>query len=272
MIGAIIGDIVGSKYEFNNLRSKNFPFFDEGMSFTDDTVMTVAVFDALNSCHGNYDNLNDIAIQKLQEYGKKYPHGKGKVGYGELFREWIKSDAPKPLNSFGNGAAMRISSIAYFAKDLNMVKDLSRKVTEITHNHVEGLKGAEAVSTAIFMALHGNDKDEIKKKIERNFYSLDFEYDKLVKEYKYYVSCQRTVPQALYSFFISNSFEDAIRTGISIGGDSDTLCAIIGGVAGAYYGIPNDMKQKAYSYLDDFLLSKVKEFDKMFSEVCYGRI
>ena len=264
MLGAIIGDIVGSKYEFNNIKSKDFVFFQPDMFFTDDTVMTVAIYDALSSCKGNYSYLSDLAIEKMQEYGKRYP-ANGKIGYGGMFADWLKSETPIPYNSFGNGSAMRVSAVAYFAKTFDELRALSYAVTAVTHNHEEGIKGAEATAVATFMALHGASKKEIRDVIENEYYPLDFKYQKLKETYSYKVSCQRTVPEALYCFLISNSFEDTIRTGVSIGGDSDTLCAIAGSVAEAFYGIPKEMKSTAKLYLDKFLNKKVDEFDKMFS-------
>lgn len=263
MLGAIIGDIVGSKYEFNNIKTKDFIFFQPDMFFTDDTVMTVAIYDALSSCKDNYSKLSDLAIEKMQKYGKLYP-ASGKIGYGKMFADWIKSDNPMPYNSFGNGSAMRVSAVAYFAKSFEEVKKLSYAVTAVTHNHEEGVKGAEATAVATFMSLHGASKKEIQEKIESEYYSLDFEYQKLKETYTYNESCQRTVPEALYCFLISNSFEDAIRTGVSIGGDSDTLCSIVGSVAEAFYGIPKTMKSTAKLYLDKLLIQKVNEFEKMF--------
>ncbi len=265
MLGAIIGDIVGSKYEFNNIKTKEFTFFQPDMFFTDDTVMTVAIYDALSSCKGNYSYLSDLAIEKMQEYGKKRYPMSDKIGYGSMFNGWLTFKIPAPYNSYGNGSAMRVSSVAYFAKSLEEVKKMSYAVTSVTHNHEEGIKGAEATAVATFMALHGASKKEIKDKIESDYYSLDFDYQKLKETYSYKVSCQRTVPEALYCFLISNSFEDTIRTGVSIGGDSDTLCAIAGSVAEAYFGIPREIKSTAKLYLDKFLNKKVDEFDKMFS-------
>lgn len=254
LYGAIIGDIVGSKYEFNNIRTKEFEFFDKDMFFTDDTVMSVAVTEALfNTCQKNYANLKEEVIKQMQKYGKLYPN----AGYGGMFSRWLNEKDPKPYNSFGNGSAMRVSSVAYFAKSLEEVKTLSRMVSEVTHNHIEGIKGAEATSVAIYMALNKASKKEIKEYIEKNYYSMDFDYKDLQENYWFNETCQNTVPQALYCFFISENFEDTIRTGISIGGDSDTLCAIAGSVAEAYYGVNKKVKEKALSYLDEYMHNKV---------------
>ena len=266
LFGAIIGDIVGSKYEFDNIRTKDFLFFENDMFFTDDTVMSIAVFEALkNTRENNYTNLKEETVRQLKKYGRMYPN----CSYGVRFRHWLISDEPQPYNSYGNGSAMRISSVGYFANSIDEVKKLSRVISEVSHNHPEGVKGAEATAIAIYMALNKKSKSEIKEYIEKNYYSLDFEYEELVKNYRFNETCQDTVPQALYCFFISDSFEDAIRCGISIGGDSDTLCAIVGSIAEAYYGVDREMMKRVSYYLDDFLLEKLydsQEFEKLLNK------
>lgn len=258
LYGAIIGDIVGSKYEFNNYRSKNFDFFDNEMFFTDDTVMSIAVCKALaNTYKNNYKNISEETVKQMQQIGRKYPLS----GYGGNFFKWVFSINPQPYNSFGNGSAMRVSSVAYFAKSLDEVKKLSKAVSEVTHNHKEGIKGAEATAVAIYLALHGKSKEEIRKHIEENYYPMDYNYYNLQATYMFNETCQETVPQALYCFFESKSFEDTIRTGISIGGDSDTLCAIAGSVAEAYYGIDDKMKREAVSYLDRYLKEELRQLE-----------
>jgi len=258
MIGAIIGDIVGSIYEFNNIRTKDFLFFSPRCFFTDDSVMTIAISNALIECNGDYSKLQQKTIEHMQDYGAIYPN----LSYGCSFSNWLDSENPKPYNSFGNGAAMRVSAVAYFANSLAQVKQLSYLVTSVTHNHEEGIKGAEATAVAIWMAKNNYTKEEIKDYIERNYYSLNFDYEDLRQNYKFNEICQDTVPQAIYCFLISNSFEDAIRTGISIGGDSDTLCAITGAIAEAYYGVGLDMKNQALTYLDDTLKKDYENFLK----------
>lgn len=262
MLGAIIGDIVGSIYEFNNIRTKDFPLFSTNCFFTDDTVMTIAVFKALEqSKKFRYLNLSNNTVKQMQKYGNLYP-GRG---YGGNFAVWLKNKNPKPYNSYGNGSAMRVSPVPYFARNIAEVKRLSYKVTAVTHNHPEGIKGAEATAVAIWLALQKQTKEEIKKHIEENYYNLDFDYNNLVQNYKFNEHCQDTVPEAIYCFLISDSFEDCLRTSISIGGDSDTLCAISCAIAEAYYGIPEDIKTMAISYLDQqlkddlFLFNKFKE-------------
>ena len=258
MLGAVVGDIVGSVYEFDNIRTKNFQFFRSDCFFTDDTVMTFAIENALRECKGDYTNLEGLTIKSMQEYGKKYQNKSYGIGFGM----WLKSSNPRPYNSFGNGAAMRISSVAYYAKNIEELKNLANIVTKVTHNHPEGLKGAEATAAAIFLALHKSSKQEIKEYIEKNYYAINFEYDDVKKNYEYNETCQGTVPQAIYCFLISSSFEDAVRTAISIGGDSDTLGAITGAISEAYYGIPDEIKDKALAFLDKNLLGQYNKFSK----------
>lgn len=263
MLGAIVGDIAGSIYEFNNYRSKDFELLSPMCYFTDDTVMTIAVFRVLlKSKPKGYKNLKENVIKEMQSYGKLYPD----AGYGLRFREWIYDKKALPYNSFGNGAAMRVSAVAYFANSLEEVKQLSKIVTEVSHNHSEGLKGAEATAVAIYLALHNCSKEEIKQYIEENYYSLDFDYKELQDFYYFNETCQGTVPQAIYCFLISDSFTDCIRTSISIGGDSDTLSAISCAIAEAYYGVPDYIKEKALNFLDKRLLKDYSDFYKFFEE------
>lgn len=253
MYGAIFGDIVGSIYEFNNIKTKNFKLLDEDSFFTDDTVMTIAVGTALELTKGNRDELSKTTVATMQSLGLKYFD----AGYGYNFKQWLLEDNPQPYNSWGNGAAMRISPVAYFADTLDEVKDLSYKITAISHNHPEGIKGAEATAVAIFLALQGKSKEEIKEHIMQNYYPLDFTLEEIRPTYKFSPSCQNTVPQALQAFFESENFEDAIRNAISIGGDSDTLAAITGSVAEAHYGVPENIKQFVINKLDNNLRQKL---------------
>ena len=262
MIGAIIGDIVGSKYEFDNIRTKNFNLFSAGCKFTDDTVMTIAIFDALKQCKGNYKNLRKLTIKMMQHYGKKYPN----ESYGNMFRLWLNTKNPKPYNSYGNGSAMRVSPVAYFAKNLDEVKMLSKMVTDVTHGHEEGIKGAEATAVCTYLALNGKTKEEIKQTVIENYYSnIDkFSYDELVKTYQFNETCQETVPQAIYCFLVSNDFEDAMKTAVSIGGDSDTLAAITGAIAGAFYSTPENIKNQIPFFIDKLIQKKIDEFCNLF--------
>lgn len=249
MLGAIIGDIVGSRFEFNNHRSKEFTLFTDGCFATDDSIMTLAVAKAILSCEGDWDRLGEETVKHMQQIGRKYPN----CGFGGMFNRWVFSDDPKPYNSFGNGAAMRVSPCGFVAKTEDEAILLSRKVTEVTHNHAEGIKGAEAVTVAIFMARNGATKEEIRERIERDYYALNFTLYGIRDTYAFNETCQETVPQAIVAFLEAISFEDTIRNAISIGGDSDTLAAIACAIAEAYYGVPLLFRQKALTYLDEEL-------------------
>ena len=265
MIGAIIGDIVGSRFEgwtHPNCKSKNFEVFHKDCNFTDDSVMTVAVAKALLDYDGDVEMLKGFATATMQEYGMRYPN----AGYGGMFRKWIRSVDPKPYTSYGNGSAMRTSPCAYAAKNLEEAIEISRAIAEITHNHPEGIKGAEATTVAIFMALHSKTIAEIREHITKNYYSIDFTLDEIRDDYSFDVTCQGSVPQALQAFFESTCFEDAIRNAISIGGDSDTIGAITGGIAEAYYGVPNKIREQALSYLDIGLKEIISAFENQYGQ------
>lgn len=264
MIGAIIGDIVGSRFEFNNYRAKDFDLFTEKCFPTDDSIMTVAIGKAILECEGEYSNLGGRAVSCMQELGRPYPY----CGFGGSFDNWIYSTNPKQYNSFGNGAAMRVSGVGFAARNMKEVKTLSFAVTSVSHNHPEGLKGAEAVATAIFLARQNKTKEEIREYIEKNYYKIDFTLDEIRDTYEFNETCQNTVPQALEAFFEAIDFEDAIRNAVSVGGDSDTLAAITGSIAEAYFGVPNTMRKRAESYLDNKtycpIYTWLKRFEKMF--------
>jgi ADP-ribosylglycohydrolase len=274
MLGAIIGDIVGSRFEFDNHRSKEFDLFTKDTFITDDTVMTLAVAKALltvkqTTQEGNtsesFSYLNHLeevsnkTIKFMQDYGRLYPN----MSYGGNFAKWLVSDNPKPYNSYGNGAPMRVSSVAYVANSLEQVIKLSHAVTSVTHNHPEGIKGAEAVAVAIYMALHDATMSEIETMMQ-SYYTIPKDIDALRRTYTFNETSQETVPEAILAFLESHCFEDAIRNAVSIGGDSDTLAAITGSIAEAYYGIPIDLKKEALTYLDDRLLKDVESFEKTF--------
>jgi ADP-ribosyl-[dinitrogen reductase] hydrolase len=263
MIGAIIGDIVGSRFEFNNYKNKDFELFTDECFVTDDSIMTLAVARAIMEAGkrkeqsdymakyaGDYYSLvADMTVKYMQEIGRQYPN----CGYGRMFMEWVFSDSPRAYNSFGNGAAMRISPVGFAARSEDEVKKLSHAVTAVTHNHPEGIKGAEAVALAIFMARSGDTKIEIRNKINSSYYPLDFTIDQIRDSYEFNETCQGTCPQAIEAFLESTSFEDAIRTAISLGGDSDTVAAITGSIAEAYYGVPPEIRDRALRYLDNEL-------------------
>lgn len=260
MIGAIIGDIVGSRFEWDNHRSKDFDLLTHKCFFTDDSVISLAVCDALMRCKADYSDLSEQAVRSMQGVGRPYPH----CGYGGSFRRWMFSDNPQPYNSYGNGAAMRVSGCGYVGRTIDEVKQLSRTVTEVTHNHPEGLKGAEATAVAVFLARTGKSLIEIQDYIIKNYYPLGFTLDSIRETYRFNETCQDTVPQALEAFFESTNFEDAIRNAISIGGDSDTLAAITGSVAEAYYGVPTGIRKHALTFLDERLLKILLEFENRY--------
>lgn len=237
MYGAMIGDVIGSKYEFNNIKTKDFPLISQGTDYTDDSVMTAAFAAAIMRAAGEQEKselrFQQILTETLQKFGHRYPYPEG--GYGGMFAQWLMDPCPMPYNSFGNGSAMRTSPCALAAVTLEEAKKLARLGAAITHSHREGIKGAEATSAAVFMAKTGCTKDQIRKYIEENYYRLDFTCDEIRPEYHFDGTCQGTVPQALEAFLESENFEDAIRTVISIGGDCDTSGAICGAVAWSYW-------------------------------------
>lgn len=278
MLGAIIGDIVGSVYEFDNIKTKDFELFKPDCRFTDDTVMTCAVADAIMKGGSEKD-----FILSMKKYGRMYPH----AGYGGRFRVWLRSMETKPYNSFGNGSAMRASPCAWvmdcgFCARTGMWpnRDLARLSASVTHNHPEGIKGALAVCDAIFMARFyfggwnieysnpiDSDPDECKRRIKEHIeneygYDLSMSLDEIRKNYEFDETCQGSVPQAIVAFLESTDFEDAIRNAISIGGDSDTIAAITGSIAEAAYGISEDMKEMALSYLDEPLKDVLRRWKK----------
>ena len=250
MLGASVGDIVGSIYEFNNHRSKDFPLFSGGCDFTDDTVLTVAVADCLMN-QGSY-------VEYIKNYTRKYPNR----GYGGRFAQWIRFESMEPYNSWGNGSAMRVSAVGFAFDDLEMVIQEAKRSAEVTHNHPEGIKGAQATALAIYMARQGQSKEQIKSAIAKSFsYDLDRTLDEIRPVYQFNESCQETVPEAVIAFLESTDFEDAIRNGISLGGDSDTLTCITGGIAEAFYGgVPQDIAEKALSYLPKAMREVVEKF------------
>ena len=268
MIGAIIGDIVGSRFEWNNNKSKDFEFLTYKCFPTDDSIMTLALAQAVLVSKPDHSDLSRNAVECMQSVGRNYPD----CGYGGGFRNWMFSDDPKPYNSYGNGAAMRVSAAGFAANSIEDAKDLSRKITEVTHNHPEGIKGAEATAVAIYMAKTGSSLLEIRDYIDKNYYPMNFTLDGIRASYKFNETCQDTVPQALMAFFESTDFEDAIRNAISIGGDSDTLAAICGGVAEAYYGVPSEIRKHALTFLDKQLLKILVAFENKYPPVMEKKV
>lgn len=263
MLGAIIGDIVGSRFEWNNHRDKDFELFTNGCFPTDDSIMSLAIAKAIIVSKPDFSDLSDNAVKCMQSIGRNYPD----CGYGGRFYGWMFSDDPRPYNSYGNGSAMRVSAAGFVARSLEEAKLLSKLVTEVTHNHPEGIKGAEATAVAIYMAKTGSSIFEIKDYINENYYPMNFTLDEIRDTYRFNETCQDTIPQALQAFFESSGFEDAIRNAISIGGDSDTLAAICGSVAEAYYGIPDDIRKQVLTFLDKDLLKLLTLFESKYTPI-----
>lgn len=251
MKGAIIGDIVGSIYEFHNIKTKDFPLFSPNCFFTDDTVMTVAVAAALETAGKDAPDavISRWMLKMMRGYGRTYPDR----GYGGMFRRWLEDRHPRPYYSSGNGSAMRVSPVAWFARSLDECEKLARMSAEITHNHPDGICGAQATAGAVYLALHGGTKDDIMEYVSR-YYDWDFCLDEIRPTYTFdhFASINEgTVPYAVEAFIESESFEDAIRNVVSIGGDSDTLAAITGAIAEAYYGVPDELWEQAKVFMDD---------------------
>lgn len=261
MIGAIIGDVVGSRFEFNNIKTKDFELIAKDSEFTDDSVLTIAVMDIMNSGDISYEN----CVKTMQKWAKKYPY----AGYGSKFIYWKDMNNPRPYNSCGNGSAMRVSAVGWFAKSEDDVIALSRAVTEITHNHPEGIKGAEVTAMCIYKALHGSSKEEIKDYIISKYPEVSIlDYEELRRTYVHGPEiCQVTLPQALYCFLISTDFEDCLRTTISIGGDCDTTAAISCAIAEAFYkNIDSNLVQQVKNKLTKEMLDVVDAASKKVEE------
>lgn len=256
MLGAITGDMVGAPYEFDRgSKTKKFPLWSRGSHFTDDTVMTVAVAQALMNAGSGSDEEITAAVQaSMQKWGKKYPY----AGYGGMFRRGLVSRDPKPYGSFGNGSAMRVSAVGFMYDTLERTRRVAALTAVVTHNHPEGIKGAEATASAIFLARTGSTKTEIKAYVECEFgYDLSRTCDEIRPTYHHVESCQQTVPEAITAFIEGNSFEDVIRTAVSLGGDCDTLTCIAGGIAEAFYGIPEEIKRECRKRLHGDMLEVV---------------
>ena len=251
MIGAIAGDIDGSVYEFDNIKTTAFPLFTRKSNYTDDTIMTVAVADWL--LHGG--NL----VQVMHRYGREFPCPMG--GYGARFGLWLCETKPHPYNRWGNGSAMRVSAVGWIFDSLEKTLQVAEETAAVSHNHPEGIKGAQAVAAAIYLARTGKSKQAIREYIEATFfYDLNFTCDEIRPDYHFNPSCQGTVPEAIVAFLESTDFETAIRLAISLGGDSDTLACITGGIAEAFYGISEDWKIEVLRRLPDAFAEVIEEF------------
>lgn len=251
MTGAIAGDIIGSVYEFDNIKTTDFPLFTNESDYTDDTIMTVAVADWLL-------NGGDLA-KVMQRYGREYPYPTG--GYGGRFSGWLREKDPLPYNSWGNGSAMRVSAVGWMFDSLEKTLEVAKETAVVTHNHPEGIKGAQATAAAIYLARTGKSKQDIKQYIETTFsYDLGRTCDEIRPFYRFNESCQGTVPEAIIAFLDSSDFENAICLAVSLGGDSDTLACITGGIAEAFYGIPEDIERQVYDKLPGTFQKVIKEF------------
>lgn len=260
MIGAIVGDFVGSAYEFAPTKNYNFELVTPASSITDDTIMSLAIADALMqpTVHAQYG-------ARMQHWGRKYPNPKG--GYGGAFKQWLESADPQPYNSFGNGSAMRVSAIGWVFTELETVQVEAAASAGVTHNHAEGIRGALATASAVWLARNGYNKEAIRAEVERLGYTLDFSIINIKPHYGFHETCQLTVPAAIRCFYESTSYEDCIRMAVSLGGDADTMACIAGGIAEAYYGedsIPADLKAKALATLPTDLLGVYNRFRELY--------
>lgn len=268
MIGAIIGDIAGSTYEFYSIKTMDFPLFAPGSSYTDDSLMSVAVANALMQTGESHDGFKSHAVTSMRQIATKYPYPMG--GYGGRFRHWLVAPDPRPYGSFGNGSAMRVSPCGDVAATLNEALELARQSAEVTHSHPEGIKGAQAVAAAIYLARAGESRDGIRSYIEQNFYPLEQTVDEIRPRYRFDETCQGTVPQAITAFLESVSFEDALRAAVSLGGDCDTLTDITCAIAWPYYarnGLDDTMvrlRDEALALLHDDLREIVIRWEERY--------
>lgn len=269
IIGAICGDIIGSTYENSGIKNKNFDLFPLNSKFTDDTTMTLATASWLlkNNQIGFISKLftpkkpYKILVREMQTIGNRYIT----AGYGGGFTNWLKSDNPKPYNSWGNGSAMRVSPVGWATSNLDEAEKLAKISAGITHNHPEGIKGAVSVASCVYLARMGESKESIREYVENKFhYDLSRDFDELRDNYVFDISCQGSVPESIMSFLNADSFEDTIRNAVSLGGDADTQAAIAGSIASAYWDVPEYIYRPALEYLDDYLLDILEKFNKTF--------
>lgn len=244
MLGAMIGDIAGSIYEWRNHKDKSFPFFQPDCRMTDDSVMTAAVASAVLMGIDDLAVFRENVIAEMRRLGRKYPG----LGYGPRFEAWLLSEAPKPYHSLGNGSAMRVSPVAWAAESLSQCLALAKASAEVTHDHPDGIAGACTVAGAVYLARTGESKEAILDHVTR-YYPLNFTLDQIRADYQFDVSCAGSVPQAMEAFLEAESFEDAVRNAISIGGDSDTIACMAGAVAAAFYGIPRTLRDQAMAFV-----------------------
>ena len=262
MIGAILGDIIGSPYEFDQGdKTKDFPLFSEKSTFTDDSVLTVAVAEALLEAgkEAPVPLIEAFVSEAIRRWGKMFPY----AGYGFMFSDWLYNDKAGAYNSCGNGSAMRVSAAGWLYDTLERTRKVARTTANVTHNHPEGLKGAEATAAVMFLARTGKSKDEIKDYVVNEFgYDLSRTLDEIRPSYYHVETCQKTVPEAITSFLEGESFEDVIRNAVSLGGDTDTLGAIAGAMAEAYYGIPDDLRAECLERIPEGMIQVIDRFEE----------
>lgn len=257
IIGAIAGDIIGSTREFYSIKTKEFNLFQKISTFTDDTVMTLAVAKWL--CENK--NSKEVLINNLKYFGKKYPN----AGYGARFNNWIRQESPEPYGSWANGSAMRVSPCAWVADSLEEAQRLAKMSAIVTHDHPDGITGALATSDAIYLARMGASKEEIKNHIEVRYdYDLSFTLDEIRPFYKFDVSCRGSVPESIVCFLEAEDYEDTVRNAVSLGGDADTQAAIAGSIASAYWDVPKNIAYKSIHRLDYRLLNVFIDFEEKF--------
>ncbi len=262
MYGALLGDMIGAPYEFDRgSKTKNFPLFNEESQWTDDSVMTIAVAEALMQAgDAAEEQVKEELVRSMQAWGRRYPD----AGYGARFIYWIFAEDPAPYGSYGNGSAMRVSSVGWLYDSLEDTRKYARLSAVVSHDHPEGIKGAEAIASAIFLARTGHTKEEIKDYVIREFgYDLSRTCDEIRPTYFHIETCQKTVPEAITAFLEGKDFEDVIRTAVSLGGDSDTLTCIAGSIAEAFYGVPDAMKEECRKRLEPDMLAVLNKFDAM---------
>lgn len=266
MYGAILGDIIGSPYEFDRGdKTKDFPLFTAESQFTDDTVMTIAVAEALTNRdewggfidHRTPEEIKDKLVSSMRKWGRMYPG----AGYGARFIGWLFDEDMGAYNSYGNGSAMRVSAAGWLYDSIEKTREVARLTAEVTHNHPEGIKGAEATASAIYLARTGSSKATIKEYIESEFgYNLSRTLDEIRPGYHHVESCQETVPEAITAFLEGTDFEDVIRNAVSLGGDTDTLACIAGSIAEGFYDIPNTLIAEAKKRLPDEMIDAIQKF------------
>ena len=259
MIGALLGDMIGAPYEFDRGdKTKDFPLFSKHSEFTDDSVMTIAVAEALLDTVGKSDDeIRKALVSSMQKWGRKYPF----AGYGGMFRHWLIAKNPKPYGSFGNGSAMRVAAAGWLFVDIETTRHMAALTASVSHDHPEGIKGAEATASAVFLARNGVSKDDIRNYIINEFgYDLSRTCDEIRPSYHHVETCQETVPEAITAFLEGEDFEDVIRTAVSLGGDCDTLTCIAGSMAEAFYGVPDELAEEYRKRLPDDIIEVLDRF------------